>query len=86
MGAVTSGRVVRNRETPVVVSKEVSTVGKRRGVGAIVEVISGRANHGLMPSSLGGVGAILRYNPSHPIGVGGGRMWTSMPRSESYIM
>ena len=33
--------------------------------GARVEVVSGRAEHGLMLGSLGGVGAILRYNPGH---------------------
>lgn len=34
-------------------------------VGARVEVISGAAEHGAMLASLGGVGAILRYNPGH---------------------
>lgn len=34
-------------------------------VGSRVEVISGSAEHGAMLSSLGGVGAILRYNPGH---------------------
>lgn len=34
-------------------------------MGSKVEVISGIAEHGAMLSSLGGVGAILRYNPSH---------------------
>ena len=33
--------------------------------GARVEVVSGRAEHGLMLGSLGGVGAIVRYNPGH---------------------
>ena len=34
-------------------------------VGAQLEVISGSAEHGNMLSSLGKVGAILRYNPGH---------------------
>ena len=33
--------------------------------GTKVEVISGKAEHGMMLASLGKVGAILRYNPSH---------------------
>lgn len=33
--------------------------------GTRVEVISGKAEHGMMLSSLGGFGAILRYNPRH---------------------
>lgn len=33
--------------------------------GAAVEVISGKAEHGVMLSSLGKVAAILRYNPGH---------------------
>jgi len=34
-------------------------------VGSQLEVISGSAEHGVMLSSLGKVGAILRYNPGH---------------------
>lgn len=34
-------------------------------IGSKVEVIAGTAEHGAMLSSLGGVGAILRYNPGH---------------------
>ena len=34
-------------------------------MGSQVEVISGTAEHGTMLNSLGGVGAILRYNPGH---------------------
>ena len=33
--------------------------------GTQLEVISGSAEHGVMLSSLGKVGAILRYNPGH---------------------
>ena len=33
--------------------------------GSRLEVVSGSAEHGIMLSSLGKVGAILRYNPSH---------------------
>ncbi|KAG2473589.1 MAG: Peptide chain release factor subunit 1 [Nitrosopumilales archaeon] len=33
--------------------------------GSKIEVISGKAEHGMMLSSLGKIGAILRYNPSH---------------------
>ena len=33
--------------------------------GTKVEVISGTAEHGAMLASLGGIGAILRYNPNH---------------------
>ena len=33
--------------------------------GSKIEVISGKAEHGMMLSSLGKVGAILRYNPGH---------------------
>ncbi|WP_250635824.1 hypothetical protein [Candidatus Nitrosarchaeum limnium] len=34
-------------------------------VGTRLEVVSGSAEHGVMLSSLGKVGAILRYNPGH---------------------
>ncbi|MDD9814311.1 MAG: peptide chain release factor aRF-1 [Thaumarchaeota archaeon] len=34
-------------------------------MGTRVEVVSGAAEHGAMLSSLGGMGAILRYNPGH---------------------
>lgn len=34
-------------------------------IGATVEVISGKSEHGVMLSSLGKVAAILRYNPGH---------------------
>jgi len=33
--------------------------------GSKIEVISGKAEHGMMLSSLGKIGAILRYNPGH---------------------
>ena len=33
--------------------------------GTIVEVISGKSEHGMMLASLGKLGAILRYNPHH---------------------
>ena len=33
--------------------------------GSQLEVISGKAEHGIMLASLGKVGAILRYNPGH---------------------
>lgn len=33
--------------------------------GSKIEVISGKAEHGMMLSSLGKIGAILRYNPDH---------------------
>ena len=33
--------------------------------GAQLEVISGKAEHGIMLASLGKAGAILRYNPGH---------------------
>ena len=33
--------------------------------GSKIEVISGKAEHGMMISSLGKIGAILRYNPDH---------------------
>ena len=33
--------------------------------GTKVEVISGKTEHGIMLSSLGKIGAILRYNPQH---------------------
>ena len=33
--------------------------------GTKVEVISGKTEHGVMLSSLGKIGAVLRYNPSH---------------------
>jgi peptide chain release factor subunit 1 len=33
--------------------------------GSRLEVVSGSAEHGVMLSSLGKVGAILRYNPGH---------------------
>ncbi len=33
--------------------------------GSKIEVISGKAEHGMMISSLGKIGAILRYNPGH---------------------
>jgi peptide chain release factor subunit 1 len=33
--------------------------------GTKVEVISGKTEHGSMLSSLGKIGAILRYNPNH---------------------
>ena len=33
--------------------------------GTKVEVISGKTEHGSMLSSLGRIGAILRYNPNH---------------------
>ncbi|KAG2472624.1 MAG: hypothetical protein NPMRTHETA2_1790001 [Nitrosopumilales archaeon] len=33
--------------------------------GSKIEVISGKAEHGMMLSSLGNIGAILRYNPGH---------------------
>jgi len=33
--------------------------------GSKIEVISGKAEHGVMLSSLGKIGAILRYNPGH---------------------
>jgi peptide chain release factor subunit 1 len=35
--------------------------------GTKVEVISGKAEHGAMLSSLGKIGAILRYNPGHSV-------------------
>ena len=35
--------------------------------GSKIEVISGRAEHGVMLSSLGKIGAILRYNPGHSV-------------------
>ena len=35
--------------------------------GTKVEVISGKAEHGVMLSSLGKIGAILRYNPGHSV-------------------
>jgi peptide chain release factor subunit 1 len=34
-------------------------------MGSKLEVVSGAAEHGNMLSSLGKVGAILRYNPGH---------------------
>lgn len=36
--------------------------------GATIEVISGRAEHGMMLDSIGQVAAILRYNPTHSQG------------------
>jgi len=33
--------------------------------GSKIEVISGKAEHGMMLSSLEKIGAILRYNPGH---------------------
>ena len=33
--------------------------------GSKLEVVSGKAEHGVMLSSLGKIGAILRYNPGH---------------------
>ena len=33
--------------------------------GSKIEVISGKAEHGMMLSSLGKIGAVLRYNPGH---------------------
>ena len=33
--------------------------------GTKVEVISGKTEHGMMLTSLGKIGAILRYNPQH---------------------
>jgi len=35
--------------------------------GSKVEVVSGKAEHGTMLSSLGKIGAILRYNPGHSV-------------------
>jgi len=35
--------------------------------GSKIEVISGKAEHGVMLSSLGKIGAILRYNPGHSV-------------------
>ncbi len=35
--------------------------------GSKIEVISGKAEHGVMLSSLGKIGAILRYNPRHSV-------------------
>jgi peptide chain release factor subunit 1 len=35
--------------------------------GSKVEVISGKAEHGVMLASLGKIGAILRYNPGHSV-------------------
>ncbi len=35
--------------------------------GSKIEVISGKAEHGMMLSSLGKIGAILRYNPGHSV-------------------
>jgi len=35
--------------------------------GSKVEVVSGKAEHGAMLSSLGKIGAILRYNPGHSV-------------------
>ena len=35
--------------------------------GSKIEVISGKAEHGVMLASLGKIGAILRYNPGHSI-------------------
>ena len=35
--------------------------------GAKVEVVSGKAEHGVMLASLGKIGAILRYNPGHSV-------------------
>ena len=40
-----------------------SLIGSKTG--AKVEVISGKAEHGVMLSSIGKVGALLRYNPGH---------------------
>lgn len=37
-------------------------------VGTKIEVVSGKAEHGVMLSSIGRVGAILRYNPGHSSG------------------
>ena len=55
----TSGASVAERD----LVDYLSLVAAERGTR--VEVVSGRAEHGLMLGSLGGVGAILRYNPGH---------------------
>jgi len=34
-------------------------------MGSKIEVIAGKAEHGMMLSSIGKIGAILRYNPGH---------------------